>query len=218
MHVHYVLTYHIMSITINVDSSNFPTTFDKLETAVSDEAEWICELNCHGYFIHNPFVLEEYNICQFIVPGGSIMQLNAESDANHSSESDLTESYAKHSSNSSLTAENRNKQYSFLSSWNGSNFKFDPTLFNGVEDRHKIKNYILEQCLHAGFKAEAKVRQFPPSKKQSKPSKIGTILFTCELNKTPIAPQSDETRGKNNFITYFLCNYIIHILTNALYY
>lgn len=42
-------------------------SFECLRKAITDAGEWPCEIRCHGYSIHKPLLLDEYNICEYLV-------------------------------------------------------------------------------------------------------------------------------------------------------
>ena len=155
------------NICTNTDS---PYSFTSLQDAINGAGEWFCTVKCKGYSITQPMVLNEHNICQFLVPGGT---------QESTSDIDLT----------------KNGNYSDVSRWRGSTFKFDTNAFRGTDHRHQIKNYILEACARSGFKAEAEVKLVHPLPTHPNPSKSATIHFRCCYNKVPISELPPKSGG-----------------------
>jgi hypothetical protein len=123
--------------------------------------QWTCEIKCEGVSITSPSKVNTYNICDFMNPIST-------------SNTSTTEA-------SETKPELCSERAPFLRA--GSNFRFNPSVFKGMESTESIKRYLIEKCREAGFKCEFHTKKVRPRATHKSPSKTCTIDFTCAHNK-----------------------------------
>lgn len=90
-------------------------------------------------------------------------------------------------------------KFSDLSSWNGSQFQFDPSQFKGIECRQAIKNYLIDACKNAGFKVDPNIKLKKYTEKNKKPpSKSCEIIFKCSHNRKSIVEMAMKRNSKED--------------------
>ena len=145
--------------------------FEHLKEAISQASEWKCEIVCSGYTASDSTHLQDVDICQFIAPVRTPSSTSAGS-------TDVL-------------------KLSDLSSWNGSQFQFDPSKFKGIESRQAIKNYLVDACKNAGFKVnpDIKLRKCTGQTKKP-PAKSCEIIFKCAHNRKSITEMLMKEKKK----------------------
>jgi len=86
-----------------------------------------------------------------------------------------------------------------LNSRNGSQFKFDPSKFKGINSRQAIKDYIVNACRVSGFKVDPNIKliQTTMTNKKKLPAKTCEIRFKCAHNRKSVTEMMIKKEGSS---------------------